>query len=343
MNAGPGRPGGPGGRAVFVEAPARLHFGVLDLRGALGRRFGGIGAAVPAPSLLLEARPAPALAAEGPDAARALEFARRFAAHYGIALGVHFCLHRAIPAHAGLGSGTQLALAVARACAELYGLETDAAALARVVGRGVRSGVGTWTFAYGGFVLEGGRRTDGGGAGGAGGAGGVAPLLARLPMPETWRYVLAVPPGRPGLAGEEEAAAFARLPAPPAREVERVAHLVLLQLLPALAEGDLAAFGAALGEVQRVTGGWFAPAQGGIFAPGPTGTLVERLREWGAHGVGQSSWGPAVYGIVDDAAAARLLAERARAVVGPGGAVYEGRFGATGARVWSEGGREPPG
>lgn len=330
------------GPAVFVEAPARLHFGVLDLRGALGRRFGGIGAAVPAPSLLLEARPAPALAAEGPDAARALEFARRFAAHHGIELRVHFCLRRAIPAHAGLGSGTQLALAVARASAELYGLETDAAALARAVGRGVRSGVGTWTFAHGGFVLEGGRRAD---------AEGVAPLLARLPVPEAWRYVLAVPPGRPGLAGEEEAAAFARLPAPPAREVERVAHLVLLQLLPAVAEGDLAAFGAALGEVQRVTGGWFAPAQGGVFAPGPTRTLVERLREWGAHGVGQSSWGPAVYGLVADAAAARLLAERARALVGPGGAVYEGRFSATGARVWREdgpgdggaGGRGTPG
>jgi beta-RFAP synthase len=322
---------------VFVEAPARLHFGVLDLRGELGRRFGGIGAAVPAPSLLLEARPAPALAAEGPDAARALEFARRFAAHHGIELRVHFCLHRAIPAHAGLGSGTQLALAVARASAELYELETDAAALARAVGRGARSAVGTWTFAYGGFVLEGGRRTD------AGGAGEVAPLLARLPVPEAWRYVLAVPPGRPGLAGEEEAAAFARLPAPPAREVERVAHLVLLQLLPALAEGDLAAFGAALGEVQRVTGGWFAPAQGGVFAPGPTGALVERLREWGAHGVGQSSWGPAVYGIVDDAAAARLLAERARALVGPEGAVYEGGFSATGARVWREGSPGGPG
>ena len=53
-------------RSVFVEAPARLHFGVLDLRGSLGRRFGGIGAAVPAPSLLLEARPAPGLTVEGP-------------------------------------------------------------------------------------------------------------------------------------------------------------------------------------------------------------------------------------------------------------------------------------
>src|SRR2546425_7117106 len=80
----------------------------------------------------------------------------------------------------------------------------------------------------------------------------------------------------------------------------RVAHLVLMQLLPAVAVADLAAFGAALTEVQRITGGWFAPAQGGVFAPGETGDLVERLREAGASGGGQSSWGPAVNGIVGD-------------------------------------------
>src|SRR2546430_4373102 len=261
--------------AVFVEAPARLHFGVLDLRGDLGRRFGGIGAAVPAPSLLLEARPAAELKAEGPDAARALEFARRFARHHGLDLRLHFCLHRSIPTHAGLGSGTQLALAVARASAELSGLPTDVTALAHAVDRGRRSGVGTWTFAYGGFVLEGGR-TPGGGS-----ARRVAPLLARLPFPDTWRAVVAVPQGKPGLAGDDEAAAFARLPSPDARDVERVAHLVLMQLLPALAEADLAGFGAALGEIQRITGGWFAPAPRGVFAPGETGELVERLRAWG--------------------------------------------------------------
>ena len=310
---------------VLVEAPARLHFGVLDLRGDLGRRFGGIGAAVPVPSLLLEARRAPALAAEGPDADRALGFARRFAAHHGLDARVHFCLHRTIPAHAGLGSGTQLALAVARATAELYGLPTDPAALARAVDRGRRSAIGTWTFAVGGFVLEGGRRSDG---------VAVAPLVARLPIPAAWRCVVAVPRGKPGLAGEEEAAAFGRLPPAPAREVERVAHLVLLQLLPALAEADLARFGAALAEVQRITGGWFAPAQGGVFAPGETGELVERLREWGAVGVGQSSWGPAVYGIAGDASASRALAERVRAIIGPGAAVYESGFSSVGARVW---------
>jgi len=317
--------------AVFVEAPARLHFGVLDLRGDLGRRFGGIGAAVPAPSLLLEARRAAELKAEGPDAGRALEFARRFAQHHGLDLRLHFCLHRSIPPHAGLGSGTQLALAVARASAELCGLPTDVMSLAHAVDRGRRSGVGTWTFAYGGFVLEGGRAPGGG-------ARRVAPLLARLPFPDAWRCVVAVPRGKPGLAGDDEAAAFARLPTPGAREVERVSHLVLMQLLPALAEADLAGFGAALEEVQRITGGWFAPAQGGVFAPGETGELVERLRAWGAVGVGQSSWGPAVYGIVDNPGASRALAERARGMMGPGARVYEGGFSVGGARVWREAG-----
>jgi beta-ribofuranosylaminobenzene 5'-phosphate synthase len=316
---------------VFVEAPARLHFGLLDLRGDLGRRFGGIGAAVPAPSLLLEARHAAELRVEGrggsggPDVERALAFARRFAAHHRIDARLHFCLHRTIPAHVGLGSGTQLALAVARAAAELHGLPTDAPALARAVDRGRRSAIGTWTFACGGFVLEGGRKS---------GDDAIAPLLARLPLPVAWRCIVVVPHGKPGLAGDQEAAAFARLPPPAAPDVERIAHLVLMRLLPAAAEGDLPSFGAALTEVQRITGGWFAPAQGGMFAPGQTGELVERLREWGAVGVGQSSWGPALYGIVGDAAAAQVITERVQRVLGPGGAVYSGGFSAAGARVW---------
>src|SRR5207245_9590236 len=134
--------------SVFVEALARLHFGVLDLRGDLGRRFGGVGAAVPSPSLLLEARPAPTLSAEGPDADRALEFARRFAGHHGLTAAdaaVHLVVHRAIPAHSGLGSGTQLALAVARALAELRGIPTEVTAFARGAGRSGGSGTRAWT------------------------------------------------------------------------------------------------------------------------------------------------------------------------------------------------------
>jgi beta-RFAP synthase len=327
---------GDGGEdTVFVEAPARLHFGMLDLRGALGRRFGGIGVAIPTPSLLLEATPAAKVSAEGPSAARAEEFARRFMDHHKLESGAHIRVHRAIPSHAGLGSGTQLALAVARALAELHSLPTSAPQLALAVGRARRSAIGTWIFEKGGFVLEGGRRK---------GSRKPAPLLARYELPSEWRYVVALPPGKEGMSGEKEAAAFARLPPPPERGVMRVSHLVLMALLPALVEKDLRAFGHALTEIQFINGRWFAPAQGSAFLPGISTELVEKMAEWGAAGVGQSSWGPAVYGIVGGDKAADALASRVREAVAAQaaaagtpdgvGEVYTGAFSNGGARVW---------
>ena len=311
--------------AVFVEAPARLHFGVLDLRGSLGRWFGGIGAAAPAPALLVSAERADTLEVLGEETDRAVEFASRFLAHHGIRRGARVRVHRALPSHAGLGSGTQLALAVARALAELHDVSTNAPDLARAVGRGRRSAIGTWIFSAGGLVVEGGRRPDRDECG---------PLLARLSFPPTWRCIVAVPHALPGISGGAEEDAFARLPPPSAREVERVSHVVLMALLPALVEADLATFGAALTELQEITGRWFAPVQGGTFAPGPSADLVRRMAEWGALGVGQSSWGPAVYGVVDGDDAGLRLAERVRAALGAAGTVYEGPFQTSGARVW---------
>jgi beta-ribofuranosylaminobenzene 5'-phosphate synthase len=312
---------------VFVEAAARLHFGVLDLRGSLGRWFGGLGAAAPEPTLLLSARLDQSLGVEGEDADRAEKFARAFLAHHDVQAGARISIHRALPPHAGLGSGTQLALAVARAIAELHGLPTAAAALAGAVGRAQRSAVGTWTFDGGGLVVEGGRRDD---------TDGVGPLIARIAFPPSWRCIVAVPRQPPAISGWAEASALAALARPPEREVERVAHLVLMALLPALADADLAGFGRALTAIQTTTGSWFASVQGGAFAQGPSEALVRRMAERGAQGVGQSSWGPAVYGIVDGETAAGQLADDVRAALEHcgGGTVHEGPFRTTGARVW---------
>ena len=333
------------GEQVIVEAHARLHFGVLDLRGDRGRWFGGIGAAAPAPTTVVSASAAEALEVHGDDAGRAGEFARRFLSHHGISAGARLCVHHALPRHAGLGSGTQLALSVARALAELHGIKADAQQLARSVGRGRRSAIGIWTFDGGGLVVEGGHHpadrdpTTGSGSPRATSRGeaprrtSIGPLLARLPFPSSWRCVLVVPQASSGLSGSEEAVAFDQLPAPPDREVERVAHLVLMVLMPAVADADIEAFGAALTEIQEATGRWFAPVQGGVFAPGPSAALVRWMRKWGASGVGQSSWGPSVYGIVEGDAAATRLAEQLRAEVGSTCAVFEGAFPADGACV----------
>jgi len=193
------------------------------------------------------------------------------------------------------------------------------------MGRAQRSAIGTWTFAGGGLVVEGGRRAKSDECG---------PLIARLPFPQSWRCVVVVPDGPPGISGADEAEAFARLAKPSEHDVEHVSHLVLMALLPALTDGDLDAFGRALTEIQEVTGRWFAPAQGGTFASGPSRMLVRQLAEWGAAGVGQSSWGPTIYGIVDGADAATRLVERVKIALGSSGQVFEGPFRSEGARVW---------
>jgi len=164
-----------------------------------------------------------------------------------------------------------------------------------------------------------------------------APLLARLPFPPSWRCVVAVPDAPAGVSGAAEAQAMAQLPSPPEGDVERVAYLVLMGLLPALVEGDVATFGSSLSEIQERTGEWWAPAQGGTFAPGPASDLVRCMREWGTPGVGQSSWGPAAYGLVGSAEAADRLAARVRASIGEGGSVFQGGFAGQGARLWWSG------
>ena len=307
---------------VRVEAPARLHMGMLDASGDGPRRFGGLGVAVTRPAAIVEASPADELSVEGPDGERALAVARRCADALGLTAGARVRVLEAIPAHAGLGSGTKLALAVTAALSALAGRSPDPATMARLAGRGARSAVGLWTFALGGFVVEGGVRR---------GSEQPAPLLTRHAMPDEWRCVLAIPAAEPGLSGGPEEVAFTELRPDPGRSAE-IAQLVLTGLLPALVERDLAEFGAALSRVQRLVGDAFAPIQGGTFHP-QSGALVDALLRCGAAGAGQSSWGPAVYGIVGSEQEGHAVLRGLEAELGAGGRAEVVRFDNDGARV----------
>jgi beta-RFAP synthase len=189
--------------------------------------------------------------------------------------------------HVGLGVGTQLSLAVARAVLSLAGdADMSVADLARLTTRGRRSGIGLHGFQHGGLIVDGGSRNE----------AEIPPLLARLPFPEAWSILLVQPPGLRGLHGADERRAFASL-APINEDLTgALCRLVLLEILPAVAEHDLDTFGAALAELQARVGACFAPAQGGIYATSQASMIVDELRRLGFVGVGQSSWGPTLYG-----------------------------------------------
>jgi beta-RFAP synthase len=300
--------------------------GLLDLRGDLGRRFGGLGAALAQPSLLLEARAAPDLEAEGDESERLLRFARLFFERQGLRGGARLRLLRGFPAHAGLGSGTQLALATARALDVLFARHLDAPALAAATGRSRRSAIGTWAFAQGGFLLEGGRSLVG---------DDPAPLLMRRPIPEDWRCVIAIPPLPGGLSGAAEERAFRELPPASEELTGRIARLVLTVVLPGLVEEDLAAFGRGVTELQQLVGETFRHVQGGRFAHPDVEHLVDLMLAQGAAGAGQSSWGPAAFALAKGDDDAERLASRVRTHLAGRGTVIATPFDNRGARVWT--------
>jgi len=292
-----GRTGGDA-MEVAVRAPARLHLGLIDMNGSLGRRFGSIGLAVDRPAFAMTIRRADRLTAEGPEAARALRYAEEAAAFLGIPARGAITVTEVMPAHAGFGSGTQIALAMAVALGRLAGIAVDPATVGGALERGARSGIGVAAFLAGGFVVDGGRRPG----------GGVPPVIARLPFPEDWRVVLMLDDAHVGVHGAEEVEAFRTL-APMADDaVAHLCRLVLIRLLPGLAEADLGSVGDALTEIQARIGDHFAPAQGGRrFASPKVAAALEAAAAAGAAGVGQSSWGPTGFALVGSEAAADNL------------------------------------
>ncbi len=299
---------------VCVQAFARLHFGLFNPEGGgSGRAFGGVGLSIARPDLCLHVEPAAVWSAEGPLAERALTFAQRFQEvscreeRRDNLPPRRIRIERAMPAHLGLGSGTQLALATARALAESWNLNCDTPTLARRVGRGLRSALGIHGFERGGFLVEGGKRTN----------ESLSPLLAHHPFPEDWRLLLALPgssEGAMGLNGRDEIAAFARLQTGSTAQArtDALCRLVLLGMLPSLIERDLEAFGEALFEFNARVGEAFASAQGGLYASPRIEETVAFLRDRDHRGVGQSSWGPLVFAVVGDEDRAEWTAEQLR-------------------------------
>ncbi len=288
---------------VRITAAARLHLGFLDMEGGLGRKFGGLGLSISGHRTRLRLTKAKKNIVEGAERERAAHLLQRAQEALAPQSRHHLIVEEAIPAHAGLGSGTQLALSIAAALRRLEDLPANAAADAALMERGERSGLGAGLFEDGGLVVDGGR----------GKRGLTPPIIARTPFPSEWRILLVSDPNCVGLHGNGEREAFAALPPFSGAQAGELCRRVLMQALPALAERDFDAFGAAISEIQAVVGDYFAPAQNGRrFTSASVETTISRLMSGGAAGGGQTSWGPTGFAFAASESEAQKLAALAR-------------------------------
>lgn len=292
-------------RGVRITTGARLHFGLLDIAAP----FGGCGVMIDEPATVVEATPAEQFGyceinGLHDHAHRATAIARRIAERSGgsaMLPPVNLRVTQAAPPHTGLGSGTQLSLAIAEVIVQLLHSPRLASIACdtsfwrdiwlRAADRGKRSAVGTYGYQQGGFITEGLQPESRDGV--------LNTLNRRIDLPAQWRVAILLPETdfhlEATVSGEQEQAKFAALPPVPRQHRDSLARLLTDSLMPAIENADFSAFCDALTQYNRTSGLLFADVQGGAYHGEATSQLIHRLLQQGYPGVGQSSWGPGVF------------------------------------------------
>lgn len=332
-------------RSLEIRTGCRLHFGLMELCPNQPLRFAGLGLMLESPGWHLAfARLRPnggttveQLTAVGFDKAvdvsdvvdevhgRIQHVIQRSGESQG---RVSVRVLRGLPMHSGLGGGTQLACAVATglmllrnplAIGEGTGdappLESEsswqsvtqclpemhASQLAKAAGRGLRSAIGLQGFLGGGLVLDGGHTGDG--------VESRDVVAEQRLLPEAWRIVLIQPPQLAMIAGQREVRLLEQMAARPNPAAERM-YALARQTLETCQ--DFQSCTASMDEYMARAGELFAPWQGGPYNGSSVTAAVGAARTAGLAAVGQSSWGPAVFGLTDNEPQALAIATKLR-------------------------------
>jgi len=284
---------------VYVKTPSRLHFSLMDMNGQLGRIDGSLGLALNYPNVVLEASKSEEIEVRGEESAFVQELASIFLRRFKIPSGAQIEVKSTIPKHVGLGSNTQLSLAVASVLSKIYGIKKTTRELAIIMKRGGTSGIGVAAFEKGGLILDGGHSFGRDGEKqsflpSSASKAQPAPVLVRYAFPEDWFFVIAIPHIHQGVHGEEEIRVFKERCPINAAYVGKACRVVLMKLLPALLERSIEKFGSGLTELQDAG---FASATKDLMHP-VVRRCIRFILKKGAYGAGQSSFGPSTFGLV---------------------------------------------
>jgi len=295
-------------KSIELSAPSRIHCGLLPSAGDHEQRRGGLGVMVDQPRYHLRATPAQTFRVIGAFQDRIERYAQQYFLAHGIQeIDWQIEVTGAPPAHTGLGSGTQLALSTAslldaaRGEEDLLGSDTPVA-----FGRGGRSLVGSVGYLRGGLIWDPGDERN---CNVEDSSQNPNVKIEYCELPQAWCWLLLREQSERGLSGDDENDAFANMPSESLRRRSLI-NCAEQRLLPAAKRGDFNSFGSALYEFGMGCGEYFQSQQNGTFSSERLGQIVGRLREAGVQGVGQSSWGPTLYGLFETRKSTMAFIER---------------------------------
>ena len=294
---------------VRIITPCRIHLSLIDENGYTGRVDGGIGVMLDRPNVVLEvSNNADEFIIECnkyyKESVHIInEKASRVFKAFNISnKNFHFNLMRYYPSHVGLGSKTQLSLAIAKAISILKNVDISMHDLTKLVERGGTSGIGWRGFEEGGFVLDGGHDFGKGEEketflpSSASLKANPAITILRYPIPENWRFILVIPFVKKGAFGDNEVDIFQNYAPIPKEEVNEVSHQILMKVIPGLIKNNLKCFGEGLKRIQSIG---FKNVEISLQDDEVKG-LLNFFKEYGVKAYGMSSFGPSIIGITEN-------------------------------------------
>ena len=289
-----------------ISTPSRLHFTLIDMNGEIGRVDGSLGLSIQQPSFSFNFGPFKGnVVREGTSREQELLLAELAAISELLQVqpDIEIEILQMIPPHQGLGSGTQIRLAVMTALNQVLGLDHSPQKLAQMSDRGGTSGVGINAFQVGGLLLDGGHSVSTQKKSFAPShfatKVGQPPLLIHEVFPDSWGVVLFIPDSLCGLSGQEELEFMLDNTPIPLEEVQSTAHVILMRLLPSLHELDIESFGSSVSIIQDIgwkRRHWDRPDIQPLYAA--RSAFNDTV---GIHGCGLSSTGATLFGFFDTA------------------------------------------
>jgi len=296
---------------VVIQAPARIHMGFYNFL-TDNVVYGDLGVAIQKPRVVIRVSRSgegsfKVVNKSGVDISDCLEkVAKIFDLH-----DVHIEVLDVIPRHVGLGSTTQITLAIAYAVSTLQGFNYSVRDLAVKLCRGRDSGVGIATFERGGFIVNSGRRvSEEGRVKCPTSLHDLPQVIFRASVPREWSFTIFTPKTRKGLDEVSERKVM-DIPISLPKDIQyELYKLVFLYIIPSILRDDIETFSKALTKLQLIVGGYFSKYQGSTFCCEEAELIVNTMLRYGVKGVGQSSWGPTIYGIVEGWSKAKEITMR---------------------------------
>lgn len=311
---------------VEIQTGCRIHFGLMELSPDAPMRFSGLGLSLSRPGFRMQFSADPSLIGKDTSSVDP-EYLRRVdqvgCTEESDFPRIYVNLSEVLPLHSGLGAGTQLGAAVA-AGREIY-KEVQLGSLAAedkwspvgttcgnwtveylsgLSGRGLRSAIGLQGLLNGGLVLDYGDSTEK--------AAGESRSFSckSISVPDDWRVVLILPSVDRRMWGSEEAKLLADIGRRPNSSRDKM-FMIAEQLMESVhMRESIEKFAAGLSEYMDLASKVFCEVQGGKYNGQDATRAVSMAVEAGLLAVGQSSWGPTIFGFAPSECVARSAVEK---------------------------------